>query len=139
MGPLIDKIATIIGGVSGINAVYKNSRLTISSTPCAVIEAVCEGEEWEKELGSGTLRLRMRVSVSVLDDVPGEEAQITTARNLVLSLARDCCREFADDPTLDSGCLSSQVERTDFSYEIIGGTDYAQARMLLDAIDQVNI
>jgi hypothetical protein len=136
MGPIIDKVAAMVAGVEGIQAVHQSSRSPLTDTPAALIEAVCEGQQWEQELGSQALRLELRLSVAIVEALPSDPAQVPAARDRVMALARACRAALAADPSLDGGCLTTRVKRTDFSYSSINGGDYAQALTLLDAVKQ---
>lgn len=136
MGPLIDKVADIVAGVQGIQAVHQSSRATLTNTPAAVIEAVCEGQQWERELGSQTLRLELRLSVAILEALPSDPALVPAVRDRVMTLARACRAALVADPSLEGACLTSRVKRTDFSYTSIGGVDHAQAMTLLEAVKE---
>ncbi|MFH1057792.1 MAG: hypothetical protein V1797_03805 [Pseudomonadota bacterium] len=139
MGPLIDKLAALAAGVSGIRAVHQDARQGLTVTPAAVIEAVCEGEQWERELGGAPLRLELRLSLNILAALPAEPGEVAAARDQVLALARACRTAIAADPTLDGGCLGSLVKRTDFSYVTTGGQDYAQALTLIEAVKEQSL
>lgn len=139
MGPLIDKVAEIAGTVPGVAAVHQNSRAALGDTPAAIVEAVCEGEHWERELGGGVLRLESRVSLSLVVALPGDEAGVGAARDQALDLARACRVALDADPTLAGLCAGGKVGRADFSYITRAGADYAQAQLLLDAWREVEI
>ncbi len=136
MGPLIDQVAAIVAGVQGVAAVHQGSRQPITDTPAALIEAVCEDQAWERELGAQSLRLELRLSIAVVGALPADPAQVPAARDLVMSLARACRAALAADPTLNGACLASRVRRSDFAYVAIGGVDYAQAQTLLEAVKE---
>ena len=136
MGPLIDQVSTIVAAVNGIQAVHQGSRQPLTTTPAALIEAVCESQPWERELGSQALRLELRVSITILGALPADSALVPAARDQVMSLARACRAALAADPTLDGHCLGSSVKRTDSSYVSIAGQDYAQPLTQLEAFKE---
>ncbi|MFH1060009.1 MAG: hypothetical protein V1797_15205 [Pseudomonadota bacterium] len=74
MGPLIDKLAALAAGVSGIQAVHQDARQGLTATPAAVIEALCEGEQWEREPGGAPLRMELRLSLNILEALRRQRA-----------------------------------------------------------------
>ncbi|MCE1171624.1 MAG: phage tail tube protein [Azovibrio sp.] len=90
MGPLIAQAADILAQVPGIQAVRQSSRAVLGDTPAALLEAVCENEQWERELGASSLTLEARLSFAIVEPLPSDPALVPATRDQVMALARAC-------------------------------------------------
>lgn len=136
MGPLIAQVADILAQVPGIQAVRQSSRAALGDTPAALLEAVCENEQWERELGASSLTLEARLSFAIVEPLPNDPAQVPATRDRVMALARACRAALAVDPSLNGACRTSRIKRTDFSYATLDGVVCAQALTILEAVQE---